>query len=165
MKFPDIKALGARLKPQPKKDEAIALAAELKPQPGKDEAIGPQKKKKISSSLRKIIGEKSVRHYDPDIHGPLVDAVIPPGYAEVDRYWVEIGRSIIIIATNTQTNQYQYLLFEPTLSEFEYELLERIHEDLRSALILTDEEIKKDRRELPHRENGYAPQGIRHLAL
>jgi flagellar protein FlaI len=148
MKFPDIKALGARLKPQPKKDEAIALAAELKPQAGKDEAIAPPKKKKISFSLRKIIGEKSVRHYDPDIHAPLVDAVIPPGYAEVDRYWVETGRSIIIIATNMQTNQYEYLLFEPTLSEFEYELLERIHEDLRSALILTDEEIKKDRREL-----------------
>ena len=41
-----------------------------------------------------------------------------------------------------------YLLFEPSLSEFEYELLERLHEDLRDVLILSSEEVRKDRRHI-----------------
>src|SRR5208282_3794373 len=47
-----------------------------------------------------------------------------------------------------KTNQTEYLLFEPVLSEFEYELLERLHEDLLDVLVLTTDEIKKDRRRI-----------------
>ncbi|MDI9634019.1 MAG: type II/IV secretion system ATPase subunit [Methanolinea sp.] len=89
-----------------------------------------------------------VPEYDFGRDGPLVDAEIPPRYREIERYYVDEGRSLVVIALNEKTKQYEYLLFEPKLSEFEYELLERLHEDMRSALILTDEEVAMDKRAL-----------------
>jgi len=88
-----------------------------------------------------------VEEYDFERHGTLVDATIPEDYDPLDQYWVEKGRSLIIIAHNRKTNQKEYLLFEPSLSDFEYELLERLHEDLRDVLILTTDEIRKDKKE------------------
>jgi len=85
-----------------------------------------------------------VLEYDFDRFGTLVEAEIPPEYEQIDRYWVEKGRSLVVIALNTKTSQKEYLLSEPALSEFEYELLERLYEDLRDVLILSSDEIKKD---------------------
>lgn len=102
----------------------------------------------FTSFLKKKKTAVSFPEYDFERDGTLVDAEIPPHYSEVERYYVDEGRSLVVIALNEKTNQYEYLLFEPKLSEFEYELLERLHEDMRSALILTDEEIAMDRRML-----------------
>ena len=89
-----------------------------------------------------------VMEYDFERDGTLVDAQIPAGYEQIDQYWVEKGCSLVIIALNKKTEQEEYLLFEPALSEFEYELLERLHEDLRDVLILSSDEIKKDPRRI-----------------
>ncbi|MCT8336189.1 type II/IV secretion system ATPase subunit [Methanoculleus sp. Afa-1] len=94
--------------------------------------------------LRKNI--EPAGEYDPAVHGLLVDAVSPAGYEELDRYWIADGLSLAVIAKNTETNQAEYLLFEPVLSEFEYELLERLFDDLRDVLILDDHELDADRR-------------------
>jgi flagellar protein FlaI len=75
-----------------------------------------------------------------------VEAQIPEGYDLIDKYWIEKGESLAIIAMNQKTNQKEYLLYEPALSDFEYELLERLHEDLRDVLILSTDEVKKDRK-------------------
>jgi flagellar protein FlaI len=91
---------------------------------------------------------KLVMEYDFERDGTLVDAQIPAGYEQIDQYWVEKGCSLVIIALNKKTEQEEYLLFEPALSEFEYELLERLHEDLRDVLILSSDEIKKDPRRI-----------------
>ena len=72
----------------------------------------------------------------------------PSGTSSSSRYWVEKGRSLIFITLNRKTNQNEYLLFEPTLSDFEHELLERIHEDLRDILILSTDELHKDRKNI-----------------
>jgi len=84
--------------------------------------------------------------YDFDRDGTLVQAQIPKNYEPLDQYWIEEGRSLVVIALNKKTNQKEYLLFEPSLSDFEYELLERLYEDLRDVLILTSEETRKDRK-------------------
>ena len=89
-----------------------------------------------------------VVEYDFERDGTLVEAQIPTGYEQIDQYWVEEGRSLVVIALNRKTDQEQYLLYEPALSEFEYELLERLHEDLRDVLILSSDEIKKDPRRI-----------------
>lgn len=86
--------------------------------------------------------------YDPARHGPLVKAEIPAGYDLLDQYWIEEGLTLVYIALNRKTNQTEYLLFEPPLSEFEYELLERLHEDLLDVLILTSDEVKTDRKKI-----------------
>jgi flagellar protein FlaI len=123
-----------------------ALKDRLKPVAGKDEMETARPKLALPALLTKKEHGRSVREYDPKKDGALVQAVVPDGYREVTRYWVEEGRSVVIIGQNQRTNQPEYLLFEPFLSEFEYELLERLFEDMRSSLILTDEEIGMERR-------------------
>ncbi|MDD3933228.1 MAG: type II/IV secretion system ATPase subunit [Methanoculleus sp.] len=91
-------------------------------------------------------GGQAVGEYDPAVHAPLVEAAVSLPYEELDRYWIVEGLSLAVIARNTQTNQAEYLLFEPVLSEFEYELLERLFDDLRDVLILDDHDIIADPR-------------------
>jgi flagellar protein FlaI len=119
--------------------------------PGNDPA--PQQKHREASYryyFRFLMaGEKTaIEEYDFARDGTLVSASLPEGYELLDQYWIEEGRTLVYIALNKKTNQTEYLLFEPPLSEFEYELLERIHEDLLDVLILTGDEITKDRREI-----------------
>jgi tetratricopeptide (TPR) repeat protein len=100
----------------------------------------------VSISNKLVPKEKKlIEEYDFEKHGSLVDVHLPDWYEILEQYWVDIGRSLVIITLNRKTNQKEYLLFEPSLSDFEYELLERIHEDLRDVLILSIDEIKKDR--------------------
>lgn len=99
-------------------------------------------------SLEKGSDKEPIEEYDFERHGTLVEASVPETYDAVDQYWVEQGCSLVVIGHNKRTNQDEYLLFEPTLSDFEYELLERLHEDLRDVLILTSDEIRRDRKHL-----------------
>ncbi|NYT05508.1 MAG: type II/IV secretion system ATPase subunit, partial [Methanomicrobiales archaeon] len=84
--------------------------------------------------------------YDPAVHGPLAAAEVPPGYSEVASYWVVPGQALVIIALNRAVGQHEYLLFEPSLSAFERDLLERIYADLRDVLVLDDSDALRDRR-------------------
>ena len=84
--------------------------------------------------------------YNPEAHGFLVEGVIAPAYEELDRFLGTEGLALVVIALNTETNQVEYLLFEPVLSNFEYELLERLFEDLRDVLVLDDHDLASDRR-------------------
>jgi flagellar protein FlaI len=90
----------------------------------------------------------AILEYDFERDGTLVTPRLSDTFELVDQYWIEKGRSLVIIALNKRTNQREYLLFEPTLSDFEYELLERLYEDLRDVLILSSDEIKKDRKRI-----------------
>jgi flagellar protein FlaI len=107
-------------------------------------SIKPDDPPRHKFSLLKRKEKTPVEEYDFERHGTLVEPQIPEDYEQIDRYWVEKGRSLVVIALNKKTNQKEYLLFEPALSQFEYDLLERLHEDLRDVLILTSDEIKKD---------------------
>jgi archaeal flagellar protein FlaI len=91
---------------------------------------------------------ESEKVYDPDKHGILVTPDLPPGFEVVDVYWVERGLSLVCIALNQKTHQNEYTLFEPPLSAFEYELLERLYEDLRDVLLLNEEEIHGQKRQI-----------------
>jgi flagellar protein FlaI len=86
----------------------------------------------------------AILEYDFDRDGTLVSPQLTDNYELVDQYWIEKGCSLVIIALNKRTNQREYLLLEPSLSDFEYELLERLYEDLRDVLILSSDEIRKD---------------------
>lgn len=105
------------------------------------------RKKKRTGVLAGLLhrGDKNSPPYDPGIHGPLVNAVVPDGYRLVERYWIVPGCSEVMIVENQVTRQNEYHLNEPELSEFEYEIVERLHADLRDVLILTDEEVLRER--------------------
>lgn len=98
---------------------------------------------RICSFRRNI---EAAGEYDPAVHGPLVEAALPPDYEELGCYWITEGLSLAVIARSIRTNQTEYFLFEPPLSDFEYELLERLFDDLRDVLILDDHDIISDRR-------------------
>ena len=115
-------------------------SAEIKPKP---DATYRHYFRLLQGSQRSAILE-----YDFERDGTLVTPRLTDNFELVDQYWIEKGRSLVIIALNKRTNQKEYLLFEPTLSDFEYELLERLYEDLRDVLILSSEEIKKDRKRI-----------------
>ncbi|MCQ8894169.1 MAG: type II/IV secretion system ATPase subunit [Methanolinea sp.] len=132
IRIPDIQGIVNRLKPARGQDVVETAPPEF------SFTTFFKKKQKIAA----------FPEYDFERAGSLVEGEVPEGYTEIERYYVDKGRSLVIIGLNKRTNQYEYLLFEPKLSEFEYELLERLHEDMRSALILTDEELEKDKRVL-----------------
>ncbi len=71
---------------------------------------------------------------------------LPPGFEVVDVYWIERGLSLVCIALNEKNHQNEYVLFEPPLTPFEYEILERLYEDLRDVLLLNEEEIRGDKK-------------------
>lgn len=128
-----------------KSDLHPALLPEEDTPPAKKTAI---KIPDIISPLLQRREKREYEEYDVEKHGSLVDAHIPEWHELLEQYWVEKGRSLIFITLNRKTNQNEYLLFEPALSDFEHELLERIHEDLRDVLILSTDEIHKDRKKI-----------------
>jgi len=86
--------------------------------------------------------------YDPETEPALVEAVIPDAFDLVESYWVDKGRALVCILLNRHIGQSEYHLMEPALSPFEYELLERLHEDLRDTLILSDDEMIRERKQV-----------------
>jgi len=130
--------------PDPAQSEDL-LHAELH----SDEVVAATagKKKSFLQVLRHR-EKRPIIEYDVVRHGPLVEAHVPEWYELLEQYWVDTGRSLVYIALNRKTNQKEYLLYEPALSDFEYELLERVHEDLRDILILSTDELDKDKKKI-----------------
>ncbi len=92
--------------------------------------------------------EVEIQEYHFETHGPLVEPGVPAHYEVLEDYWIEEGLSKAFIVNNPKTKQNEYLLFEPVLSRFDYELLERIYSDLRDLLILPDEEVHASPRQV-----------------
>lgn len=111
------------------------------------ESSDPGYERKLLKKLT-LAPKKGFDEYNFEKHGSLLDIKLPPLYESKQEYWVEPGLAKVVIALNTKSKLKEYLLFEPELSPFEYELLERIHEDLRDVLILTDDELGIDRKKL-----------------
>ena len=137
--------------------EQVNEQKEESPKSGNDESGGEDLSyiKKKKSSKARIQDEKrglllkkrieKIRLYDFKTDRPLVEPALPEGYILMDEYWIHEGRSKVLIAKNPETHLNEYLLYEPKLSSFERELAERLYEDMRDVLILTDEEILEDR--------------------
>ena len=95
---------------------------------------------RIQSWLSKtatILTGSAVPHsnYDPNRHAPLVRFDGLEGYEEVDRYWLNAPYSFVSINRDPENDAYRYEVVEPSLTEFESELLERLFDDIRGPLI------------------------------
>lgn len=78
-----------------------------------------------------------VPEYDFERDDPLVTPELNPQYTVVESYWTRPGLALIVIAI-TPANEYVYLVFEPSLTPFEKEVLERLFAGVRDILILED---------------------------
>ncbi|WP_368659887.1 type II/IV secretion system ATPase subunit [Methanocalculus taiwanensis] len=100
-------------------------------------------RRSLLSVFRKKEADLVVPEYNFETADPLVSPSLAENEEEVDSYWIEKGFSLVLITYNRVTRLKEYHLFEPVLTRFEYELLERLYEDLRDILILTDSEIRE----------------------
>jgi flagellar protein FlaI len=129
-------------------DELVAVEKDLESTfKTEKESAEPDFERKILKKLS-LTTRRAFEDYDFEKHGSLVEITLEPPYKSKQEYWVEPGLAKVVIAYNVKSKLREYLLFEPELTPFEYELLERIHEDLRDVLILTDDELGIDRRKL-----------------
>jgi flagellar protein FlaI len=74
-------------------------------------------------------------NYDPSRHGALAHFDGLDGYEELERYWLNAPFSFVSINRDPETDEHRYHVVEPSLSEFESELLERLFDDIRGPLI------------------------------
>ena len=109
------------------------------------------KKHPTPSSFFGIFREKTTENvplYDIHIYGSLIEVTLPKNYQIRREYWAREGCSKVFIAYNKKTMFDEYLVYEPSLSHFEHTILERLYIDLRDILLLSDEELYVDRRQL-----------------
>ena len=78
-----------------------------------------------------------VPEYDFVRDGPLVTPEYDPSLTLVEAYWTRPGLALVVIVL-TPANEYQYLVFEPSLTPFEKTVLERLFPGVRDLLIRTD---------------------------
>lgn len=74
--------------------------------------------------------------FDSDKYGELIEYDIPGGYEETERYWMDEPYAFVSILDNKTMKSYHVV--EPPLSEYEYELLNKIYADIQDVLTLED---------------------------
>ena len=90
----------------------------------------------LSRTARMLTGSTvTITDYDPKRHDPLVTFDGLDGYEEVDRYWVNVPFAFISVNFDPEETKHYYHVVEPTLTEFETDLLDRLFEDVRTPLL------------------------------
>ncbi len=77
----------------------------------------------------------SIGEYLPGQHQPLVEFERPAELEEVERYWVNAPFAFVVILYDPAENEHRYRVVEPSLTDEQLVLLERIFEDIRAPLI------------------------------
>ncbi|MDF1558230.1 MAG: hypothetical protein P1P80_08660 [ANME-2 cluster archaeon] len=70
---------------------------------------------------------------------------MPEGFEETQRYWVDEPYACITILFDKIYKIYKYHVVEPSLSSFEWYLLERIYSDLQDVLTIEDTSKSDDK--------------------
>ena len=77
-------------------------------------------------------------NYDPGRHDPLVHFDGLDGHEEIERYWLNAPFAFVSINYNPETDEHIYHIVEPSLTDVEADLLDRLFEDIRGPLIYRD---------------------------
>ncbi|MBV0923157.1 type II/IV secretion system ATPase subunit [Halomicroarcula limicola] len=78
-------------------------------------------------------------NYDPARHDSLVAFDGLAGYEEVERYWLNAPFAFVSINRDPETDEHRYHVVEPSLTDVEAELLDRLFEDVRGPLIYRED--------------------------
>jgi flagellar protein FlaI len=94
----------------------------------------------LSRTARMLTGSSvTLTDYDPTRHDRLVTFDGLSGYEEIDRYWVNVPFAFISINFDPEETKHYYYVVEPTLTELEADLLDRLYDDIRGPLLYRDE--------------------------
>ncbi|GGN87829.1 MULTISPECIES: type II/IV secretion system ATPase subunit [Haloarcula] len=74
-------------------------------------------------------------NYDPGRHGSLVSFDGLDGLEELERYWLNAPFAFVSINYDPDNDEHRYHVVEPSLTDIERELLDRLFEDIRGPLI------------------------------
>ena len=87
-----------------------------------------------------ILSETAVpkSNYDPVRHGALSRFSGLDGWEEIERYWLNAPFAFVSINRDPDTDEKRYQVIEPSLTDFESELLDRLYEEIRGPLIYRD---------------------------
>ena len=107
-----------------------------------------KKKKKPAKAKKKVKLKVDFEPYDLEKHGTMATFPSLPDYEEIERYWVIEPYSFVVILYNESANTYLYYVCEPSLTVFEKELLEDVYQRLQDLLILSNIDVKADRKEV-----------------
>ena len=77
-------------------------------------------------------------NYDPSRHGSLVTFDGVPGCEEVERYWLNAPFAFVSLNYDPESDKHVYHVVEPSLTDLEAELLDRLYDDIRGPLIYSD---------------------------
>jgi len=78
-------------------------------------------------------------NFDPQRHGRLVSYTSPDKHDELDRYWLNAPYAFAVISHDPAADERYYQIVEPSLDEFERDLLDRLFEDIRGPLIYRED--------------------------
>ncbi|MBX0293981.1 type II/IV secretion system ATPase subunit [Haloarcula nitratireducens] len=78
-------------------------------------------------------------NYDPARHDSLVAFDGLAGYEEVERYWLNAPFAFVSINRDPESDEHRYHVVEPSLTDVEAELLDRLFEDVRGPLIYRED--------------------------
>lgn len=125
---------------KPEKKTRLSLGKKKSAEPLTDE----QKVDDIKPVIFKQKGEReTLPEYDFERDGPLVDPQYNPAFKLIESYWIQPGL-VKVVVVNSPANEYQYLVFEPEMTPFEKDMLERLYEGARELVILKDVSTKGD---------------------
>jgi archaeal flagellar protein FlaI len=113
-----------------------------------DEDKKKKKKPAKSKAKKKVRLKVDFEPYDLEKHGAMATFPGLPDYEEIERYWVIEPYSFVVILYNESANTYLYYVCEPSLTVFEKELLEDVYQRLQDLLILSNIDVKADRKEV-----------------
>ncbi len=80
--------------------------------------------------------------YDPESHGPLIEYTPPEGWNVVQEYWLHEPYNKIYIIYNDTENEHKYIVVEPELTDYEWEVVETLKEYVKD--VLEGREVKED---------------------
>jgi len=91
---------------------------------------------RLERAIESLRGTRiDVDPYRPDEHGPLLSFSGLSGYEEVERYWLNAPFAFASINYDQDANEHLYHVVEPSLDEFERDLLSDLRADLRDSLV------------------------------
>ncbi|MFP3946664.1 MAG: hypothetical protein ACLFVI_07145, partial [Archaeoglobaceae archaeon] len=117
---------------------------------GVEEAVEVIEKSKKLDKLFKGRGTKKSRlseeplfePYDPQFHGPLIEYTPPEGWEVVNEYWLHEPYNKIYIIYNDEENEHKYIVVEPELTNYEWEVVETLKENVKD--VLEGREVEED---------------------
>lgn len=125
--FPNLTKAEKRLE----KIEEDKARAELK-------KIYTDTKTETADRIKGMDRDREILVYDASTYEDLVTFDGLPSYKETERHWINEPYAFVSIIYNEITHQYLYFISEPVLTAFEHELLGRIYNNLRDALMHID---------------------------